>query len=153
MPNRRRRRPVASLEDSANVTWRRFDFYTYEAEALALAAGAAANDVIQIEADSNFILQKLAFYADIAAAAFVESTQPIPNVTIQIQDTGSGRNLMANPIPIPSIFGFGRLPFILPNPRVFLKSSSIQVAFANFDAAVAYNIRLAFIGVKKYVAS
>ena len=147
------KRPVASLQASGNVAKRRFDFYTYEAEALALAAGAAANDTILIEADSNFILQKLTFYADIAAAAFVESTQPIPSVTVQIQDTGSGRNLMANPIPIPSICGFGRLPFILPNPRVFLKNSTIQVAFANFDAAVAYNLRLAFIGVKKYVAA
>ena len=138
------------LRVSEQVAPRRRDFYTYEAEALALAAGAAANDIINIEADSNFILQKLCYHADIAAAAFVESTQPIPNVTIQLTDTGSGRNLMANPVPIPSIFGFGRLPFILPNPRVFLRNSTIQVAFANFDAAVAYNIRLSFIGFKNY---
>lgn len=128
----------------------RRDFYTYEAQALALAAAGNANDEINIEADSDFIMQKLSYQADIAAAAFTDSTRPIPNVTIQIIDTGSGRQLMQNPIPIPSLFGTGELPFILPNPRKFLRNSTIQVAFNNFDAAVAYNVRLAFIGYKIY---
>lgn len=133
-----------------DVRQKRRDFYIYEAEALALASGASSNDVVNIEADSNFILQKLAYQADIAAAAFTATTRPIPNVTVQIIDTGSGRQLMSNPIPIPSFFGTGELPFILPNPRLFMRNSSIQVAFTNFDAAVTYNIRLALIGYKVY---
>ena len=136
--------------DTENVMRKRRDFYTYEAEALALAAGASLNDVINIEADSNFILQKLSYIADIAAAAFTDSTRPIPLVNVQLIDTGSGRQLMQNPIPIPSMFGTGQLPFILPNPRLFMRNSTIQIAFTNFDAAVTYNIRLAFIGYKVY---
>lgn len=132
------------------VRTKRRDFYIYEAEAIGLASGASTNDVVNIEADSNFILQKLAYQADIAAAAFVAETRPIPNVTLQIIDTGSGRQLMQNPIPIPSFFGTGELPFILPNPRLFMRNSTIQVAFTNFDATVTYNIRLAFIGYKVY---
>ena len=128
----------------------RRDFYTYEAEALALASTGSANDIINIEADSDFILQKLTYQADIAAAAFLDSTRPIPNVSIQLIDSGSGRQLMQNPIPIPSLFGTGELPFILPNPRKFLRNSTIQIAFTNFDAAATYNIRLAFIGYKIY---
>ena len=94
-----------TLGQQADVRRDRTDFYTYEAEALLLAAGAAANDIITIEADSNFVLQKLNYIADIAAAAFTDSTRPIPLVTIQLTDTGSGRNLMSNPVPIPSLFG------------------------------------------------
>ncbi len=128
----------------------RRDFYTYEAEALLLASGGSANDVINIEADSDFIMQKLSFQADDAGGAFTDSTRLIPNVSVQLVDTGSGRQLMQNPIPIPSIFGWGELPFVLDNPRKFLRNSTIQVAFTNFDAAVTYNIRLAFIGYKIY---
>ena len=128
----------------------RRDFYIYEAEALALAPAGSANDIVNIEADSDFLLQKFAYQADIAAAAFTDSTRPWPNVTIQLIDSGSGRQLMQNPIPVTSFMGNGELPFILPNPRKFLRNSTIQVAFANFDAAVTYNIRLAFIGYKIY---
>jgi len=137
----------ANPESVDNV---RRDFYTYEAEALLIAPGGSANDVINIEADSDFIMQKLSFQADNAGGAFTDSTRLIPNVSVQLVDTGSGRQLMQNPIPIPSIFGWGELPFVLDNPRKFLRNSTIQVAFTNFDAAVTYNIRLAFIGYKIY---
>lgn len=136
--------------DPEQVSAKRRDFYTYEAESLALAAGASSNDVINIEADSNFILQKLTYIADIAAAAYTDSARPIPLVNVQLIDTGSGRQLMQNPIPIPSLFGTGELPFILPNPRLFMRNSTIQIAFTSFDAAVTYNIRLSFIGYKVY---
>ena len=92
----------------------------------------------------------MAFQADIGGAAFTDSTRVIPNVSVQLTDTGSGRQLMQNPIPIPSIFGWGELPYVLDNPRKFDRNSTIQVAFANFDTAIAYNVRLAFIGYKIY---
>ncbi len=136
--------------DPEKIDLTRRDFYIYEAEALALAPAGNANDIINIEADSDFILQKFAYEADIAAAAFTFTTRPIPLITIQLIDSGSGRQLMQNPIPVSSFMGDGQLPFILPNPRKFLRNSTIQVAFNNFDAAVTYNIRLAFIGYKIY---
>lgn len=131
-------------------TYKRRDFYVYEAEALAIAAGGSANDVINIEADSDFILQKLAYQADNAGAQQTDSTRVIPNVTVQITDTGSGRQLMQNPVPIESFFGYGALPFILPNPRIFMRNSTIQIAFTSFEAAATPNVRLAFIGYKIY---
>lgn len=136
--------------DPEQVDRTRRDFYIYESEALALAPAGSANDIINIEADSDFILQKFAYEADIAAAAFVFNTKPIPLITIQLIDSGSGRQLMNNPIPVSSFMGDGQLPFILPNPRKFLRNSTIQIAYTNFDAAVTYNIRLAFIGYKVY---
>ena len=143
------RRQVKRYDPEAVDSIRR-DFYIYEAEALALASLGAANDVINIEADSDFILQKMTYEADIAAAAFNFTTNPIPLITIQLIDTGSGRQLMQQPIPVNSFMGDGKLPFILPNPRKFLRNSTIQIAYVNFDAAVTYNLRLAFIGYKIY---
>ena len=136
--------------DPENVDRTRRDFYIYESESLGLVAGGNSNDIINIEADSDFLLQKFTYEADIAAAAFTFNTKPLPIVTIQLIDSGSGRQLMQNPIPLTSFMGDGQLPFILPNPRKFLRNSTIQIAYNNFDAAVTYNIRLAFIGYKIY---
>lgn len=145
------KRIVASqMNNPEKVDTVRRDFYVYEAEALAILPAGSANDIINIEADSDFILQKFAFQADIAAAAYTDATRPWPNISVQLIDSGSGRQLMQNPIPVTSFMGTGELPFILPNPRKFLRNSTIQVAFTNFDAAVTYNIRLAFIGYKIY---
>jgi len=133
----------------------------YEAQCLALAASASVTDIVQIEADSSFILQKLAFHTPapagtvLAASALglVDGQRIVPNVGIVITDTGSGRQLMPAPIPIPSLFGTGQLPFILPNPRLFMRNSTIQVTFTNLDATNAYTVRLAFIGYKVYATS
>lgn len=145
------KRIVASqMNNPEKVDTVRRDFYVYEAEALAILPAGSANDIINIEADSDFILQKFAFQADIAAAAYTDATRPWPNISVQLIDSGSGRQLMQNPIPVTSFMGTGELPFILPNPRKFLRNSTIQVAFTNFDAAITYNIRLAFIGYKIY---
>jgi len=126
------------------------DFTVYELDFLGLAAGTSANGSVQIQADSAFKWTKACYYADIDAAAFQVDTQPVPNVSITIQDSGSGRSLFNLAVPVPSIFGFGTLPFILPIPRIFLARSSMAVTVQNFDAAATYNLRLSFIGTKLF---
>jgi len=152
-----------SLEDVEHnrMLQRRRDLYVYEAQCLSLALSASVTDIIQIEADSSFILQKLAYFPTpqvfgaIAASTLglVESQRLLPPVAIVITDTGSGRQLMPAPIPIPSLFGSGALPFILPNPRLFMRNSTIQVTFTNLDTTNAWTVRLAFIGYKVYATS
>ena len=87
-----------------NVEYRRRDFYTYESQVTDLAVAGSANDVINIEADSDFILQKLTYQADLSGAAQENQSRVIPNVLVQLIDTGSGRQLMQKPVPIPNIF-------------------------------------------------
>ena len=128
----------------------RKDFYVYSANVASIASGANATSNINIEADSDFELQKLTVFADIAAAAQTASTRVLPLVTLQITDTGSGRQLFSDSIPIPLIFGDGNLPFILPNPRRFASNSVIQLSFTNYDAASTYQLYLGFVGVKTY---
>lgn len=123
-------------------------FTVYELDFAALASAGVGNGAIQIQADSAFRWTKATYSANIAAAAFLSGTRPIPNVTIQITDNGSGRQLFNNPVPIPNIMGSGELPFILPMGYVFEPKSSMQVQVTNFDAVVTYNLRLSFIGTK-----
>lgn len=126
------------------------EFYAYEVDFSSIASGASSTSNINIQADSDFVLQKLTYHADIAAAAVTDSSRVIPNATVLLTDTGSGRQLMESAVPIPSLFGVGELPFILPTPRLFAARATLTVVVANFDAAVTYAIKLSFIGYKLY---
>lgn len=126
------------------------DFFVYEAEVVALATGANATDTIQIQSDADFIWQKASYEADLAGVAQTVTTAIVPNILVQITDSGSNRQLFFNPIPIVNVFGRGILPFIIPNPRLFIKTSTIQIDFTSFEIAVTPTVRLSFIGYKFY---
>lgn len=125
-------------------------FYVYEAQTLAIATGGNATDQIQVESDADFWWIKSCYMADIAGAAVLESTTVVPNVDVQIVDTGSGRQLLNGNIPISSLFGNGQLPFVLPLPQVFKANSVVRIDFTSREAAITPNIRLAFIGYKDF---
>jgi hypothetical protein len=126
------------------------DYFTYGVSFAALAPAGTATGTFNIEADSDFLWSKAAFQADIAAAAFTASAQPVPNVTVLITDTGAGRQLMNVAVPLATLFGTGQLPFILPRQRRFASRSTVNVSLTNYDAAVTYNVRLSFIGQKAF---
>ncbi len=125
-------------------------YYIYELEVLALVSGATATDSFNIEANSDFIWTKGMYFADIAAGIQTDGTRVIPLVSIQLIDTGSGRQIFSNPIPISSVFGTGKFPYLLPLPYRFARNATLQGTFTNFDAAATYNIRLAFGGYRNY---
>lgn len=124
------------------------DFYVYGVDFASLLQGTSATGQINIQADSDFVVQKLTYQADIAAATQTDSSRVVPNATVQVKDTGSGREIFSLPTALTSVFGTGQLPFILPQPKIFLARSTINITLANFDAAADYNIRLSFIGYK-----
>lgn len=124
------------------------DFYIYRTTYDDLTNGTSQSANFTVEADSDFMLHKLAYFADESLAAQEEATRVIPLVTALITDTGSGRQLSAGAIPISSYFGSGRLPFILPAPKLFLARSVVQVQVSNFASTADYNLQLAFIGYK-----
>lgn len=126
------------------------DFYVYQEDFTSLANGATATGTINIQADSDFVVQKLTYFADIALAAQTDSSRIVPLATVQITDSGSGRNLMESPSPINSVFGTGELPFILPTPKLFLARTTITMDITNFSTSSTYNIRLSFIGYKVF---
>ncbi len=124
------------------------DFFIYEVTFDALTFGTSQDGNIQIQADSAFRWITGTYFADIARAAFTAEARPIPNVTVQITDSGSGRQLVSAPVPVPSLFGTGQLPFVMPISRVFQARSNIAFTVANIDAATTYNLTLQLIGTK-----
>ena len=131
------------------------DFYTYNILFEGLTAGSTDTGFIQIEADSDFLIQKLAYFAlNDTDTLTTFNTIQIPSVDIVIVDTGSGRQLMNNPVPIPALFGDGRLPYILPTPKLFVKNSRINVTVNNIGTASVDYARLSinFEGKKIFTA-
>lgn len=124
------------------------DFYVYELDFAALLRGTSATGQFTVQADSNFLWQYACFFADLALAAQLDGTRVLPLVTATIQDSGSGRQLSSGAVPIPSTFGYGSLPFLLPTPRFFRAQTTVSVNLANYATATDYNIRLQFIGTK-----
>lgn len=124
------------------------DLFTYEIDFTALAAGGTSVQNIQVQADSDFKWIKATVQADIALAAQTDSTRILPLVTVLIVDSGSGRQLSSNPVPLGNMFGSAEFPFILPIPRIFKARTNISLTFANYSAATTYNIRCSLIGTK-----
>ncbi len=127
-----------------------YDFFVYEVDFTNIAPGGSSTAGFTIQQEADFLLTKITMCPDIAGAFYDDSTRPVPLVTIMINDTGSGRNLMSSAVPLPNIFGSGGLPFILPRQRLITASSVVNVTLTNYDAAETYNIRLSFIGEKAF---
>lgn len=127
-----------------------FFVYTTGRPAAALAAGGTSISNIQIQADSDFLLEKTTFTADVAAAAQTFNTQVLPHANVTLVATSSGRQLMNVQLPLVGLFGTGQLPFIWPRSYLFPASSTLQITLVSFEAANANFITLNFIGRKIY---
>jgi hypothetical protein len=132
---------------------RRQEFFTYSTgrPAAAIAAGGTQTPFINIQSDADFVIEKLSYAADIAGAVANIGNTPVPNVNVLLTSTGSGSNLMNVAVPLSSLFGDGRLPFILPYPRVLPANSQLQITLTSFEAASTPFITLNFIGRKMYL--
>ncbi len=124
------------------------DFFVYSTGRVAVANGATVTTNISIQADADFEILKLTGTADIAGAAETANSRVIPNATILITDTGSGRQLMNVPVPFWALFGSAENPFILPQPKLIAARSNLQVTITSYEAANTNNIDLSFIGNK-----
>jgi len=126
------------------------EFFSYSILFTGIAAGGSSSGNINIQADSDFKIQKLTYFADIAAAAQTADTRVIPLATVLLTDSSSGRQLMDSAQPISNLFGTGEIPFILPTPKIFQARSTLTVQVNNFSTATTYTIRLSFIGAKLF---
>ena len=118
----------------------------------ALAAGATSTPVsVLIDSGSDFLWQAGTYEYDLAGAAYTYSTRPMPNWTVNINDSGSGRNLQNIAAPVGAWFGAVEKPIVRPLPYLFGAAATVQFTFTNFDAAVATGvIRCSLIGQQIY---
>jgi len=129
------------------------EFFTYEVPVfsnLAILVGTAANN-LPIQADADFEWTHGVYEFDLAATSTTFATRFIPNMTLQISDSGSGRFITSAAVPVPSLFGPSDRPRALPITKVFSANSNVVFTAVNFDAAVATgNLRLSLLGWKLY---
>lgn len=135
-----------------------YDYFDYSlTPILALAAGGGTGGgagvpqttYAQIQMDSDFEMTHIFAHVDIAGAAFNVGTVPIANATLVLTDTGSGRQLSSNPVPLDCIASC--VPtnvYMLPQPKILTAGATIQAQLQSFDAASTPNIRLVLKGRK-----
>jgi len=134
------------------------DYYIYDVRFTNLLrspfVGSRQIGFIQIERDSDFLVQKLAYFInDFTGSTKTIGTTLFPFVTVLITDTGSGRQLSNNPVPITAMMGDGRLPYVLPTPKLFPKSARMSIAVENLESSLNYNdLQIQFEGKKIFVA-
>lgn len=129
----------------------KYDYFWYGTSVTGIAAaGGIGQSTIQFDADSQYALIAITYQADIALAAVTEATNVIPLVTVNMQDGGSGKYLMNQPIALPAIGGDGKNPYRLIGPRIFQPNSTLNINWVNYSAASVYNVRLVFHGIKIY---
>lgn len=128
------------------------DYYWYITNVQALAAAATGNSQIQIDAGTDFYWIATTIQADVAGGALTPSTDIIPLVTVLINDTGTSRNLMNAPVPIPSLAGNGKEPYRLVRPRLFRANSIVGFTFLNYSAGTTYaNLYFTMHGYRRLV--
>lgn len=140
--------PTYSLDEEIEAELFAYQFPTMGPFTAALAAQAQ----VQIQANTAFEMRGIVYYWNLNNAAFTSGTRPIPNVTIQLQDSGSGKNLFSAPVPLPSIAEYGEYRRrALLWPRIFMPNATISATVTNFDAAVVTGLlRLTLVGRHLY---
>ena len=127
------------------------DFFVYQFPTFtSIVPGGNQTQNVIIQADSDFIIEKMTYQADIAGATQNDSTRLIPGATVLITDTGSGRQLSSLAVPISATFGTGAEPFILSKPKRIAARSTLQAVITSFEAAVILTVRLSLIGRKVF---
>jgi len=140
-----------NIQQMFNPDTHYYSAYIYTLTVASIAAAANATASANVESDSVFVWQKTAYFTDLAGAVQTEDSRVIPLVTLQITDTGTGRQFYDSVQPINNIAGQGGMPAILSAPYIFKKNSTIQGAFNNFSSATTYlNLNVSLIGFRIY---
>lgn len=126
------------------------DWFTYFLPFGSLATLLTATQSFNIQADSDFELMQIAASANVDGAEEPWPDNIILPFNMFITDTGTGRNLMSAATPLSLLAGNGKLPFILPQDRVFEKKSTVTVQLTNYGGSTYDNIGIAFIGAKLF---
>lgn len=127
------------------------EFFTYVVDSpTSLASGASQTVNLQVQADASFYLTTMMgtlFTANTQSASF--GTQQIVNATIQMFDSGAGKNLFSAPVQFSHLFGQGGFdPFELPGGRLIQNNSSLSFTITNNSGAAITEWHISLIGCK-----
>lgn len=119
--------------------------FDYFAAAIPLAAAGTVVVTVAIQNDSDFLWVDLTGVARDPAA--VQTVFPNPAVTVQVNDSGSGRNVFQQPQDWGAVVGTAQLPGEFAYPYLAEMGGTLTVTFQNLGAQ-AYDIRCALRGIK-----
>lgn len=123
--------------------------YTQTFRAASTAPAATSTVISNIDQSAYFVWCKTTYFATIANGSTLDGTRIIPNMTVQLTDSGAQKQLYDVPQPVSNIAGYGGIPQILEQPYLFKPNSNVSGAFTNFDAAVTYvNFYFTMIGYR-----
>lgn len=140
--------PIAPEMDYFDPTRDGMDVMWYSISPIAsLAPSAAQSPTIQIDSGVDFYWFATTYMTNVSGTEPQEATVSVPLISILINDTGSRKNLMNTPMPLPSLAGFGERPYRGVLPRLFRASSTIQFTLTNYGATATYlNLNLTLHG-------
>lgn len=139
--------------------WYTADYFEYNigpgagGAAGALAAGAVAFSSFTVQKDANFEWVYTTFFATLDGSTPPDVDNIQVPVSVLITDGGSGRILMNQAVPISSLAGCGRQPYVLPQCRYLMGASTINFNWTNFGAVKYDNISLTLHGRKLFDVS
>lgn len=119
-------------------------------------AALNVTNTVNVPNDADFECRRITYHIDAATQLTVGVALLIPNITILLTDSGSGRNLMNAAAPLASIAcGEAPMPPVdLAWPKIFTRNSTITASLTNFDgAATTFLIRLTLSGRKIFSRS
>lgn len=115
------------------------DLTYYETNVVELDAGLSTPSQINIDAGTDFYWVATTYMVDNGTdTAPEESTVQVPQLLVVITDTGSQRQLMNAPLPLPCIAGPGERPYRLILPRLFRANSIVQFQWTNYAGTQNY---------------
>lgn len=126
-------------------------YFGYVTEALGLGGGATVNPATAINGDADFLVVAITGSARDPAA--VTTRFFAPAVTLQINNSTTGRNFWSRPVDWINTVGTAELPMYLPYPYFIRASSELVVSYVNFSPAVGgqpYDCRILLHGFKVF---
>lgn len=99
-------------------------------------ANGAVTATLDTQADSDFVLTYLSASVNITANGDMKVNR---NLTLQIQDTSTGKLFFNNPTVMTLVAGAGGFPFIFPAPRVINANTTLLFTVQNRDTTQDYN--------------
>ena len=127
------------------------DFYSYTFVVDSIAAAGTSLASINIQANAHFIVDRSTYMADVGGAAQTDANRVLPLIDVFMTDTGSGRNLQNSNIALSSVAGTGKLPFIWPQQRLLMASSTVTCQFFNLSNATTYaNVKFTLFGYQVF---
>jgi hypothetical protein len=121
-------------------------------DSTAIAPAATQTKQINISANGDFFLTRFLFAANIANAAQTYNSLVVPQLRIQITDSGSDEQFCNQSCDISSVASLSVLSDTgggcdEPYPRVISGRSTVTVAITNTEAANTYNVEFILVGV------